>query len=180
MANVYQCGTQRMEEKTMESSNRIFQMDEAKTDNAPTLIGGWERTYDIQGHKPKFDVLCVRCKVSLDKETKMQVRHSVLRLSKNAQMEIYLKEHPDEELPTLDKEEFDPETNRNLMAYKCPHCAWFIRFYIPDTREYLQEVFKKRQYSLKFIPLWETDEMSDDELKEVERQLKSLGYWAGR
>jgi len=155
-------------------------MDEAKTDSETTLIEGWERTYDMQGHKPKFDALCVRCKVSLGKDTKMQVRHSVLKISKDAQREAYEKDHPDERLPELKEDGYDPEPNLNLMAYKCPHCAWFIRFQVSDDKEYLLEVFKKRQYSLKFIPLWETDELSDEDLKEVERQLQALGYWAGR
>lgn len=147
---------------------------------ATRLTPGWERTNDIQGHKPKFEVICVRCKASLDTTTKMQIRHSVLRLSPNAQKEVLFKDHPPEEPWEPEKEEFDPDINLNIMSYKCPFCAWFIRFYVQDAREYIQELFRKRQYSIKFIPLWETDDMSEEELKSLERQLKALGYWAGR
>jgi len=154
--------------------------DTKNQDEATKLTPAWERTNDIQGHKPKFNVICGRCKQSLGTETKMQIRHSVLRLSVNAQKEIMFKEHPPKEPWEPDKETFDPEINLNIMSYKCPHCAWFIRFYVQDSREYIQELFKKRQYSIKYIPLWETDEMSEEELKEVERQLVAYGYWAGR
>lgn len=181
MDDVHKYGASGMEEETVADTNRTIHMDEKKIETKTAeLSPGWKRTNDIQGHKPTFDPMCVRCKVSLDKDTKMQVRHSVLRLSVNAQKEIYYKEFPPKKPWEPEKEEFDPEININTMSYKCPHCAWFIRFHVKDEREYLQEIYKKRQYSTKFVPLWETDELSDEELKEVERQLQALGYWAGR
>jgi len=156
-------------------------MAEEKTESKTTkLTPGWERTNDMQGHKPKFDVICGRCVQSLDKHTKMQIRHSVLSLSEDAQKEIYYKEYPPEEPWEPKKEVSDADVYLNVMAYKCPHCAWFIKFYVQDDMEYIQEVFKKRTYRLKFIPLWETDEMSEEELKSIERQMVALGYWAGR
>ena len=156
-------------------------MAEEKTESKTTkLTPGWERTNDVQGHKPKFDVMCGRCAKSLDKQTKMQIRHSVLRLSEDAQKEVYYKDYPPEEPWEPNRDAFDVEVDLNVMAYKCPHCAWFIKFYVQDDMEYIQEVFKKRKYSPKFIPLWETDELSEAELQEVQRQLQALGYWAGR
>ena len=144
------------------------------------LTPGWERTNDIQGHKPKFDIICGRCVRSLDKHTKMQIRHSVLKLSDDAQKEIYYKECPPEEPWEPNREAFDTEVDLNVMAYKCPHCAWFIRFYVQDDMEYIQEVFKKRNYRPKFIPLWETDVIDEEEQKKIGQQLESMGYWGGR
>ena len=155
-------------------------MAEDKTDSKATLIEGWERTNDIRGHKPKFEMVCARCKASLDKKTIMQVRHSGLKLSRNAMVEMYNKEHPPKEPWKPIPEEFDPEINMNGIAYKCPYCAWFIRFQIPDTREYLQEIYKKRDYSVKFIPVWETDVIEEDEQKKIGEQLENMGYWGGR
>jgi hypothetical protein len=184
---VYEHGTEGMEDKAVASRSRIFYMAKTTTDNETTevkktskLTPAWERTNDVQGHKPKFTVMCGRCAQSLDSESKMQVRHSVLRLSIDAQKEIYFKEYPPEEPWEPDQKALDIEVDLNVMAYKCPHCAWFIKFYVQDDMEYIQDVFKKRGYQAKFIPLWETDELSDEELKSVERQLQALGYWAGR
>ena len=180
MANSEKQNTHTVEEATVASGSDFRTMADTKADNETTLIGGWERTNDILGHRPTFDVICVRCETSLGRKTKMQVRHTGLKISKAAQMEMYFKEHPPEEPWEIKKEPFDHEVNLHLINYKCPHCAWFIRFQVPDTREYLQEIYKKRQYNLKFVPLWETDEMSEEELKSIERQMVALGYWAGR
>jgi len=169
-----------LEEAPVTRRSNVYTMADTKTENETALIEGWERTNDILGHKPKFDVICVRCKESLGRETKMQVRHTGLKISKNAQAEMYYKEHPPEEPWAPNKEESDPELNLHLFGYKCPYCAWFIRFQVPDTREYLQEIYKKRNYNIKLVPLWETDDMSEEELKSIERQMVALGYWAGR
>lgn len=180
MVNSKEHGTGILEQATVTRRSDDIKMDKSETKVETALIDGWKRTYDIVGHEPLFDMMCVRCKTSFNKETKMQLRHTGIRLSKNAMAEIYHKEHPPEKPWVPISEEFDPEINMNALAYKCPHCAWFIRFQVPDTVEYLQEIFKKRDYNQKFVPIWETDELSEEELKSVERQLKSLGYWAGR
>ena len=169
-----------LEEAPVTRRSDVISMAETKTDTKAALIEGWERTNDILGHKPKFDMLCVRCKVSFGKDTKMQVRHSGLRISQNAMVEMYNKEHPPDKPWEPLPESFDPEINVHAMAYKCPYCAWFIRFQIPDTREYLQEIYKKRNYSQKFIPVWETDVIDEEEQKKIEQQLESMGYWGGR
>ena len=170
-------------------------MADTKADTKTTLIGGWERTNDILGHKPKFDMMCVRCKVSMGMDTKMQIRHAGLKISANAQMEMYYKEYPPmyhSGYPSIlfyktvnqpwepKKETSDPEINISLFAYKCPHCAWFIRFQVPDDLGYLQEIYKKRNYSLKLVPIWEEDDIDEEEQKKIGEQLVAMGYWGGR
>ena len=180
MANSQEHGARTLEQAPVTRRSDVNKMAKTKTDTETALIEGWKRTYDVLGHEPLFDMMCVRCKVSLGKDTKMQVRHTGIKISQNAMVEIYNKEHPPEKPWKPIPEEFDPEINMHAMAYKCPYCAWFIRFQIPDTREYLQEIYKKRNYSQKFIPVWETDVVDEDEQKKIEQQLINLGYWGGR
>jgi len=93
---------------------------------------------------------------------------------------MYNQAHPEEEPKPPRPDEFDPDTSQHGFAYKCPYCAWFIRFHVSDDVEYLKELYKRWDYSTKFVPIWETDEISDDEQKKIEAQLESLGYWGGR
>ena len=181
MANSTEYGACPLEEAPDSCRSNVNTMADKKTDvKAPKLTPGWERTKDIIGHVPKFDMKCVRCKVSLGKDTTMQLRHSGLRLTLNAQIEMYNKTHPQEKPQPPREDEFDPDGSQHGLAYKCPYCAWFIRFHVSDDVEYLQELYKRWDYSTKFVPIWETDEISDDEQKKIEAQLESLGYWGGR
>jgi hypothetical protein len=72
----------------------------------------------------------------------------------------------------------DDDNDANIMSYKCPRCAWFIRFNVIDKRRYLKKVIKKyRNGFRKFVPT--CDDWSD-ESKEIKKQLSALGYWGGR
>jgi len=72
----------------------------------------------------------------------------------------------------------DEDNDVNIMSYKCPRCAWFIRFNVIDKKRYLKKVIKKyRNGYRKFIPT--CDDWSD-ESPEIRRQLAVYGYWAGR
>jgi hypothetical protein len=114
----------------------------------------WERTNDVQGHKPKFEIRCFRCEQN-GIHMPMAIRHS----------QIFLDGRSDEE----------EGKEINQMAYKCPRCAWFIRFYVVDDLEYLQKVKKEyRKGSHKFIP--SCDNWSE-EFELIGKKLKSLGYW---
>lgn len=113
----------------------------------------WERTYDIQGHKPKFQIRCFHC------EMPMSLRHSVII---------------DPAMATANEE----DTDLNVMSYKCPRCAWFIRFNVLDSNRYLKKVIKKyRKGYRKFIP--SIDDWSEEE-ELIKKQLAQLGYWGGR
>ena len=97
-------------------------MADKKTETKTTkLTPGWKRTKDMIGHVPKFAMTCVRCKASLGKETEMQLRHSGLRLTLNAQIEMYNQAHPEEEPKPPRPDEFDPDTSQHGFAYKCPY-----------------------------------------------------------
>ena len=66
----------------------------------------------------------------------------------------------------------------NIMSYKCPRCAWFIRFNVVDKIRYLRKVIKKyRKGYRKFIPT--CDDWSN-ESEDIKKQLSVLGYWGGR
>ena len=113
----------------------------------------WERTDDIQGHKPKFKIHCFHCQMP------MGLRHSVIT-------------NPNEPSPT------DNDTIENIMSYKCARCAWFIRFSVLDTKRYLKKIVNKyRRGFRKYIPKWDDD---SEESALIRKQLAALGYWAGR
>ena len=113
----------------------------------------WDRTEDIQGHVPKFNIRCFHCNMP------MTLRHSVIAIS------------------TADTA-LDEDNDANIMSYKCPRCAWFIKFNVIDKKRYLKKVIKKyRKGYRKFIPT--CDDWSD-ESKEIKKQLSALGYWGGR
>jgi len=113
----------------------------------------WYRTEDVQGHAPKFNIRCVHC------DMPMTLRHSVIVG------------------PVLDST-LGEDTDISVMSYKCPRCAWFIRFNVVDKKKYLRRVIKKyRNGYRKFIPT--CDDWSD-ESEEIKKQLSALGYWGGR
>ncbi len=104
----------------------------------------WDRTEDIQGHTPKFNIRCFHCDIP------MALRHSVL---------------PD---PATNSA-LDEDNDANLMSYKCPRCAWFIRFNVIDKKRYLKKVIKEyRGGYRKFVPT--CDDWSD-ESEEIKKQL---------
>jgi hypothetical protein len=134
----------------------------------------WDRTNDVQGHKPKWNIECVHCKYTVDnpwmalkyiwyyffnkqrlKPMPMALRHSTLTGDKDSE-----------------------GRDANIMCYKCPRCAWFITFYVMDDSSYLSEIRDKyREGYRKFIP--SIDDWSD-ESEEIARQLEALGYFGGR
>lgn len=110
----------------------------------------WRRTNDIMGHEPLFDLVCYHC------GSPMFLRHSTTSV--------------------LDEDDEDEKRlEMNCMCYKCPTCAWFVRFDVRDKTKYINEILDKRQGQVKLIPL--DDWMEDTEIK---RQLESLGYVCGR
>jgi len=126
---------------------------------------GWERTDDIQGHRPKFKIHCFNCYMHSilnggePQYIPMGLRHSVIILA--------------------DAKAFDNEgIDMNQMSYKCPRCAWFISFRVLDDKKYIRKLWRKdREGFLKFIP--DCDDWSEeDELIKI--QLAALGYWGGR
>ena len=127
----------------------MFKKRELKLKRTPR----WERTNDVQGHKPKFNIRCAFC------DMPMVLRHSI----------IYTKDKAKNEDETL---------QHNQMSYKCPRCAWFIQFMVIDDNKYLKKVVKKyRNGYIRLLP--SNDEWSDeDEL--IKKQLAALGYWGGR
>ena len=111
-------------------------------------LGRWKRTYDIYGHKPDFEVICRLC----DAKT-------IFRLS-----EIF-----PERSRTIAIEE-----GLNHVAYKCPRCHLMYKFFVPDSTEYLMDIFKnKRDCVTLYLPPrkeWEAEN------KEIKERLKLLGY----
>ena len=88
----------------------------------------WDRTDDIQGHTPKFNIRCVHC------DMPMTLRHSVIAEAVTNPM-------------------FSDNNDANVMSYKCPRCAWFTRFHVVDKRRYLRKIIKKyRKGYRKFMP----------------------------
>lgn len=113
----------------------------------------WDRTENAQAHTPKFNIRCFHC------DMPMALRHSVITA------------------PAVKTVSGDAK-DVNIMSYKCPRCAWFIRFSIVDSRRYLKKVIKEyRKGYRKFIPT--CDDWSN-ESKEIKKQLSALGYWGGR
>ena len=109
----------------------------------------WKRTNDLEGHKPKFNLECKIC------GTPMALRHSTI-----------VRNETDEE-----KRGFE----FNYMCYKCPACAWFIRFDVRDDKEYLFKVLDEYRGGNKML-VPTVDDWSDDS-DEIKQRLKDLGYW---
>jgi hypothetical protein len=157
-----------------------------KTIDAETTIkikkpDGWEETNDIFGHKPKFKMKCMRCNMN-GRDSELELRHSVLSLTPDVEEAVWIKHHPDTKKPERTKEQeiFLKEHladsgdiyDLNIMSYKCPTCAWFLRFHVAWDREYLVKILDKREGYRKLVPDWENEE--------VGKQLEAMGYWAGR
>jgi len=110
----------------------------------------WNRTDDIYGHKPEFEIKCRHCGQD------MPVRHSTIAVQKTRG---------------------DEDVALNQICYKCKYCAWFITFTVEDSPRYLKRVVKKyRKGNNKLVPV--EDWTSDDE--KIAKQLESLGYFGGR
>ena len=71
-----------------------------------------------------------------------------------------------------DPEKEDIDYEFNYMCYKCPLCAWFIRFDVRDDKDYLKWVLGERGGEEKLITLEDWDET-----EEIKERLESLGYW---
>lgn|GEM_PF-3438856 len=144
---------------------REFLVNPLKRENAPIRpgkhFGGvklaktpmWEQTEDAQGHRPSFNVRCHFC------DCPMALRHSVIFVGRNDDNEANAR-------------------NINQMSYKCPKCAWFVRFMVIDDTKYLRKV--KNKYRFGLMPFLPTVDDWSEENEEIGRQLKALGYWAGR
>jgi len=144
---------------------REFLVNPLKRANAPIRpgkhFGGvklartpmWERTNDAQGHKPAFNIRCHFC------DCPMALRHSVIFVGQNDDNE-------------------GKERNINQMSYKCPKCAWFVRFMVVDDAKYLRKV--KNQYRFGLMPFLPTIDDWSEENEEIGRQLEALGYWGGK
>ena len=103
----------------------------------------------MEGHKPKFDVTCKFC------GTPMALRHSTIVID--------------------DKDEDKKDFEFNYMCYKCPMCAWCIRFDVRGDKDYLKKVVDEyRGGERMLIPT--VDDWSDDS-DEIKKRLESLGYW---
>lgn len=72
----------------------------------------WERTNDIEAHKPKFPIKCFHC------GTEMSLRHTTLHFHDDGKNRNEL----------------------NQVAYKCTNCGWFVRFNVIDDTPYLKEI----------------------------------------
>jgi len=145
----------------------------------------WRRTNDLQGHEPAFKIHCWRCKSIAGeriKEIQYQIENGADKDEKLKLLEEWFKL---ETMPmalrhsivTVDEENHDRPIEINQMSYKCPRCAWFVRFYVIDDVEYLKQVFEWRDKKQKFIP--SVDNWSEEHA-EIGRQLQAMGYWAGR
>ncbi len=108
----------------------------------------WSRTDDEIGHVPEFEVKCFHC------GDKLTLRHSTIHY------------HPEE----------SHATGLNQACYKCPTCAWFVRFNVIDDREYLEKVHEIRGRRGKIPSKSEWSEENED----IARQLEALGYFGGR
>jgi len=64
----------------------------------------------------------------------------------------------------------------NEVGWKCPRCAYYKKFIIEDTREYIEEVLKRRDGHNWMMPPLKT--WTDDD--EAALQLEALGYFGGR
>jgi len=61
----------------------------------------------------------------------------------------------------------------NVMAYKCPTCAWFIRFYVSGSKEYLKGIMDKFRCGEDFfVPV---EDFENHEI--IKQRLSDLGYW---
>jgi len=65
----------------------------------------------------------------------------------------------------------------NSLGFKCPECAWFVRFYVEDEPEYLKKILDLRNGANIFYPRYK--EWAEED-KRIAEQLQALGYWGGR
>ena len=117
----------------------------------PLINTTWRRTNDIIGHEPLFDVKCRFC------GSKMVLRYSHIIM----------------------KDVWSWATSKpsNSLGFKCPKCAWYVRFYVEDEPKYLKKILDLRNGANLFYPRYK--EWADED-KEIARQLQALGYWGGR
>lgn len=113
-----------------------------------SMIGTkWERTDDIEGHRPLFDIKCRFCNED------MFLRYTQVLFRTN-------------KLRGADKD-------CNQMAYKCWGCGNVQRFNVDDKRNYLKEILLKRKGITLYYPRKSTWAKINDFVKE---KLESLGY----
>jgi len=119
----------------------------------------WNRNYNAWGHEPGWDLICPECLLHNRGRNRL-----VLRLS-------FIVENPKEATGTVD------ETHSfHQQAWKCPICAYYVRFNIVSTRSYLKKVMKLRDGQRQLVP--DKDDWARDNPK-IRKQLAALGYIAG-
>lgn len=132
----------------------------------------WERSYSVEGHKPKWEIRCWHCAFKVRKpwDAIKWIWYYFTDRERVKGMPMAIR-HGNASYAS------DTE-GANIMSYKCPRCAWFISFYVVDDADYITKIIKDyRGGENKFVPL--CDDWSD-ESEEIGRQLAALGYWGGR
>ena len=108
----------------------------------------WARSYDIYGHKPKFDIICQFC------SSKLMLRYTQV-------------------IPDRSRLHCVAE-GINSVAYKCPRCHVMYKFFIPDDTDYLKDIFMNKRDGIDlYLPPKDVWEKENEEIKE---RLRALGY----
>ena len=107
----------------------------------------WERTGDIEGHRPMFNIRCRHC------DEDMFLRYTQVLMRKNKLR------HADSDC--------------NQMAFKCWRCGNMERFNVRDKRKYLLAMLKRRKgITLYYPPKSKWASINPF----VKKKLESLGY----
>jgi len=112
-----------------------------------TIGDTWLRTYDIQGHRPTFPIICRHDKAKY-----------ILRYS-----QVLTKEHLTLGLRRA----------LNVIEYKCPRCSLVIQFYVEDDPEYLNKILEMRGGVTLYLP--PKDEWAKEH-EEIKKRLEILRY----
>ena len=118
----------------------------------------WSRVNTEVGHVPLFDIVC---NTTMEKDGKVfMCGHKMfLRFS---------------EVTAKPIGKLGIKRPVNIIAMKCPECARVQRFYIEDSKKYLQKVLDRRGGRMHYHPSFEEWSNMSEAIK---RKLKSLGYW---
>lgn len=120
----------------------------------------WEKTDNVIGVKPTFDVICSVCFASRGIRTNMVMRRSRIHTVTDIRMHYGIKE-------------FRPYAFD--VAYKCPDCGWYMVFGVAVDATYALHIRELRGGKSDYVlPLeyWDDDER-------VAKQLEALGYFGG-
>ena len=113
----------------------------------------WKRTYNIEGHEPKFKIRCFRCKMEDGLDMPMALRHSKITVAGEASRTVGM----------------------NTMSYKCPACDWFISFMVMDDMEYMKDILENKRGGNKFLVPTVDDWSEESDL--IKEKLEALGYF---